>query len=109
MNASMFPPETDGGVVSLAELKSALGSVALIDVREPHEFDAGHIPGAVNQPLSTFDPSDLPVGKPIVLVCQAGARSARALNVAKAAGVADIRHYAGGTGGWRANGEPLEV
>ena len=39
------------------------GSILLVDVREPHEFAAGHIPGSVSHPLSTFDPSTLPEGK----------------------------------------------
>ncbi len=81
---------------------------AIIDVREPHEFAAGHIPGAVNRPLSRFDPGELPTDKPIVLVCQSGGRSAKALQRALAAGVQHVRHYAPGTGGWRARGEPVE-
>src|SRR5580658_7521174 len=93
-----FPPQTDGGLVGHEELQSALDAdaCALVDVREPHEYEAGHIPGAINLPLSRFDPSELPTGKPIVLVCQAGSRSAKALNAALAAGVKDIRHYAPG-------------
>ena len=35
-------------------------SCTIIDVREPHEFRGGHIPGAVNQPLSQFDPAGMP-------------------------------------------------
>ena len=105
-----FPPETDGGNVTHDELKAALkaGAIALVDVREPNEYEAGHIPGAVSQPLSRFDPADLPTGKPIVLVCQAGGRSLKALNAAVGAGVKNIRHYPGGTGGWRTLGEPVE-
>ena len=34
------------------------GSIVLVDVREPHEFAAGHIPGSVSMPLSVFDPDD---------------------------------------------------
>jgi rhodanese-related sulfurtransferase len=85
------------------------GGCVVIDVREPHEFDNGHIPGALNLPLSRFDPNELPTGRQVVLVCQAGGRSATALRRAAAAGFTDIRHYAPGTGGWRARGGPLAV
>lgn len=83
------------------------GDGVIVDVREPHEYMAGHIPGAVNLPLSRFDPAELPSDKSIVLVCQAGGRSAKALQRARADGVRDIRHYAPGTGGWRARGGPI--
>jgi rhodanese-related sulfurtransferase len=79
-------------------------SSAIVDVREPHEYAAGHIPGAINLPLSRFSPGQLPSGKPIVLVCQAGGRSARALQQALGAGAKEICHYAPGTGGWRSRG-----
>jgi len=109
--SSPFPPETDGGNVTHDELRAALdaGTIALVDVREPHEYAAGHLPTATNLPLSRFDPAELPEGKPIVLVCQAGGRSAKAMCAAVAAGVKDIRHYPGGTGGWRALGEAVEI
>jgi rhodanese-related sulfurtransferase len=84
-------------------------SCAVVDVREAHEYAAGHIPGAINQPLSRFDPASLPQGRPIVLVCQAGVRSLTALNSALAAGVKDIGHYLEGTAGWRRRGGPLDV
>ncbi len=80
------------------------GGCAIVDVREPHEFAAGHIPGATNLPLSRFQPQQLPSGKPVALICQAGGRSARALDQARAAGATDIRHYPGGMSGWRASG-----
>ena len=76
----------------------------MVDVREPHEFAVGHIPNALNLPLSSFDPKELPQDKPVVLICQAGARSKNALNRARAAGRDDVRHYAGGMNGWRIQG-----
>jgi rhodanese-related sulfurtransferase len=104
LGAGSTPPEI--GHEEFVALQRA-GDSVIVDVREPHEFASGHIPGAINLPLSQFDPADLPTGKPIVLVCQAGGRSAKALQTAVAAGVQDIRHYKPGTGGWRARGEPV--
>jgi rhodanese-related sulfurtransferase len=84
------------------------GSLLLVDVREPHEFAAGHIPGSVSHPLSSFDASGLPDGKRIVFSCAAGVRSVRAIEFAQAAG-RDIReHYKGGVKDWAAAGEPVE-
>lgn len=84
------------------------GSILLVDVREPNEYAAGHIPGAVSHPLSTFDPSSLPEGRRIVFHCAAGVRSMRAIEFAQAAG-RDIReHYKGGFKDWAAAGEPVE-
>ncbi|WP_414473775.1 rhodanese-like domain-containing protein [Microvirga sp. M2] len=84
------------------------GSILLVDVREPHEYAAGHIPGAILHPLSSFDPASLPKDKRIVFSCAAGVRSARALEYAQAAGL-DIReHYKGGFKDWAAAGEPVE-
>jgi rhodanese-related sulfurtransferase len=97
-----------GAHVAHDELVEAIKakSCALIDVREPHEFHAGHVPGSVNMPLSRFDPEHLPAGKPIVLICRSGTRSASALARTRAAGRGDARHYVGGVLGWqRAGGE----
>src|SRR5919112_1520713 len=91
-------------------IKRALreGSIVLVDVREPHEFAAGHIPGSISHPLSSFDPSALPEGKRIIFSCAAGVRSVRAIEVAQASG-RDIReHYKGGFKDWAAAGEPVE-
>ena len=80
------------------------GECHIVDVREPNEYAAGHIPGAKSHPLSSFDPTKLPTGKPLILVCQAGGRSSRALQAAMAAGRTDVVHYAPGTGGWLSRG-----
>jgi rhodanese-related sulfurtransferase len=85
------------------------GEVIVVDVREPHEYAAGHIPDSVNLPLSTFDPAELPADKPVVLVCQSGKRSLSALNRARATRRADVRHYEGGVSGWRMHGGTLTV
>jgi rhodanese-related sulfurtransferase len=91
------------------ELMQALGdtSVAVVDVREPHEFASGHIPGAINLPMSRFAPERLPAGKPVVLICLSGGRSGSALRQAHGAGATEVRHYPRGMNGWRARGGPV--
>jgi rhodanese-related sulfurtransferase len=52
------------------------GSFILVDVREPEEFAAGHIPGAINIPVTSFFASaQLDQNKKIILYCSIGARS----------------------------------
>jgi rhodanese-related sulfurtransferase len=99
--------------ISLDELKQGLsdGSILLVDVREPNEWDAGHIAGARLHPMSMFDPSELPreEGKRVVLQCRSGNRSAKALAIAQANGREDVRaHFGGGMLEWAAAGEPIE-
>ena len=62
----------------LADQLAAKG-VTVIDVREPMEYASGHITGSLNIPLARITQADLPRG-PLVLVCQSGNRSARALS-----------------------------
>jgi rhodanese-related sulfurtransferase len=109
MSSSLFP-HPDPDTVDFGEFEQAViaDACTVIDVREPHEFAAGHIPDALNMPMSRFDPQELPQGKPVVLVCQSGARSRNALNKARAIGRADVKHYAGGTSGWRSSGGEIE-
>ena len=96
--------------LSPAELAQALKthSVTLIDVREPAEYAAEHIHGALLFPLSTFDPAALPMdpAKPVVLNCGVGKRSAMAAAKCAAAGVAINRHLAGGLAAWKSAGLP---
>jgi len=93
-------------------IKSGLaeGSILVVDVREPHEFAAGRIPGSVSRPLSQFNPADLPnePGKRLVLSCAAGVRSLRAMEFAQSAGLDVDSHYIGGFKDWVMHGEPVE-
>jgi rhodanese-related sulfurtransferase len=84
------------------------GSIALVDVREPHEYAAGHIPGSLSLPLSTFDPSAIPQGKRVVFSCAAGVRSARAAEIAQAYGREPILEPALIVLADVAAGEPIE-
>lgn len=100
--------------VAREELKRGLadGTIKLVDVREPNEYADGHIPGAILNPLQSFDPDALPKpeeGKRVVLSCRSGKRSLVALERARDAGRTDlVAHYGGGMLDWNAAGEPVE-
>ena len=93
------------------QVKAALDAreILLIDVREPAEFAAEKIEGALNVPLSTFNPAALPHagGKTIVLQCAGGKRSGKALDQCAAAQSVIDTHLAGGIGAWKDAGMPV--
>ncbi|RVU05693.1 rhodanese-like domain-containing protein [Novosphingobium umbonatum] len=95
-----------------AQLQAMIAArqVVVVDVREGDEFAQGHIPGALNLPLSSFDVSQLPDadGKMIVLNCLGGKRSGMALDKCVAAQAAVEGHLAGGFGAWAQAGLPVE-
>ncbi|MDP1630482.1 MAG: rhodanese-like domain-containing protein [Caulobacter sp.] len=85
------------------------GEIVLIDVREPREYGADRIHGALNYPLSTFDPAAMQLidGRTVVFQCGSGKRSAMAVERCQAAGVTIAAHMAGGIGAWQAAGLPV--
>ena len=84
-------------------------AIILIDVREPDEFAAERIHGALLYPLSTFDARALPLTADarIVFHCGTGLRSAKAAAAAQDAGCPIAGHLAGGLKAWKAAGLPL--
>ncbi len=92
--------------ISLDDLKAGLadGSILLVDVREADEYAAGHIAGALFNPLSRFDPSKLPVandGQKVVIYCRSGRRSVTAMEQARLSGRRDANtHFGGGILAW---------
>lgn len=86
----------------------------LIDVRTPAEFEAGHIPGAVNVPLDELRGSlDQLCGvlddhHDVVLVCRSGQRAGQAQDALRSAGLAAPSVLHGGIAGWAATGGDLD-
>lgn len=84
--------------VTVTEL-AALGEVPIIDVREPDEYAAGHVPGAINVPLSTVpEHADL-FEEGAYVVCQLGGRSAKAVAYLAEQGI-PVHNVTGGTAAW---------
>ncbi len=74
----------------------------LIDVREPQEFERGHILGARNIPLTQLKQRliELRKDKPVYLYCQSGSRSARAAQLLHKKGYEDVNQLKGGFKKW---------
>ena len=112
----LWPVLMGGGPGTL----SAAGAVQLInrekavviDICEASEFATGHVGGAKNVPLNQLE-DKLPSvvknkGLPVILVCQSGARSSRALAIAKKLGYDKAQSLSGGLTAWRAANLPVE-
>jgi adenylyltransferase/sulfurtransferase len=90
-----------------AELQSGTAPV-LLDVREDWEWDLVHLDGAVHVPLGELPARlrQLDARAPLVTICHHGARSARAQELLRGAGFAQVRNLAGGIDAWAAEVEP---
>ena len=88
----------------------ARDGAAVLDVRSQGEWDAGHVPGASHVPLGSLPRrmDELPTGRPLVLLCQGGGRSAIAASLLTAHGVPEVVNVPGGFSEWSAEGLPVE-
>ena len=81
----MFLPGRNKINEAVLEYRDTSNAV-LLDVREADEFRSGHIPGAVNVPLSRINAIDIPKHKPLYVYCLRGTRSRKAVNILKRMG-----------------------
>ena len=99
---------TAAGAVQLMNREKAV----VIDVSDPEEFALGHINNAKNVPFSQLQ--DKLAGQiknkdlPLILTCTSGARSNRAVAVAKKLGFSNVQAMAGGLRSWKEANLPLE-
>ena len=89
--------------VSVDELAAAraAGPVPLVDVRQPEEYEAVHVPGAKLIPLADVMAlfGEIPTAGPVYVICQTGSRSQRAADYFRSRGV-EAYNVAGGTKAW---------
>jgi glyoxylase-like metal-dependent hydrolase (beta-lactamase superfamily II)/rhodanese-related sulfurtransferase len=86
-----------------------LANAALIDVREPDEYSAGHARGAVNIPQAEIATriNEVPRDEPVYVICQSGSRSLKTTRFLKQTGFEQAVNVLGGTAAWRAAGLPM--
>jgi rhodanese-related sulfurtransferase len=107
------------GAAEAAEAVKKNPKTLILDVREPAEWAAGHIPGALHVPRGMLEakadleyanrePALADRGVSIIVHCASGARSALAADVLRQMGFTDVRSMAGGIAAWQEKGLPIE-
>jgi rhodanese-related sulfurtransferase len=101
----------DGMDITPAEAARRLETedLALIDVREPYEWEAGHIPGATHLDMATLAEriDEIPKDRPVAFICLSGARSGLVASTLKARGY-EAYNVEGGFRDWYEAGLPTE-
>jgi rhodanese-related sulfurtransferase len=100
-----FFAKSNANSVNVNEVDKLLGKINLIDIREPNEYNSGHLPTAKNIPMSTIlsdTENYLDKSKEYHIICQSGARSSRTCSILKQNGF-NVINVAGGTGSYRGN------
>jgi rhodanese-related sulfurtransferase len=95
--------------ISVAQAKAKMEAGAyMLDVREPAEWERGHIPGATLIPLGQLRQrlGELPRDREIVVVCRSGGRSAMGRDILKEAGFKNVTSMAEGMNAWIQAGYP---
>jgi len=101
--------------VSVDQLKEQIADreLQIVDVRRPAEYSNGHVPRAMNAPLSaldrTIDQLPLEKDKPTAVICAGGYRSSAAASLLQQQGFTNLINVAGGTGAWINAGYPVET
>jgi rhodanese-related sulfurtransferase len=111
MNAPGVPtisPRDAAAEIDAAKAASAEPAPLLVDVRERDEFANQRATGAVLVPISEFAArhEELPKDRPLLMICQAGSRSASATMFLLQRGWTDVRNVEGGTTAWAIAGLP---
>ena len=110
----VFRRSTGGPWVNTAEATHLINreDALVVDVRDPGEYSAGHILGAKNVPLARLDTGAAELVKkkdrPVIVYCDGGDRSGKAIAVLKKQGYTRFANLSGGLGAWQQAGLPVE-
>lgn len=97
--------------VTVEDLEAARRAGALVvDVRQPDEYAAGHVPAARPIPLAEVVErvAEVPTGQPVYIVCHSGGRSLKAARFYRSKGI-EAWSVAGGTKEWADSGRPIAL
>jgi hydroxyacylglutathione hydrolase len=96
-------------VHDLATMRDERPELLVVDVREPSEWDEGHIAGAVNVSMgqAVERMGELPADRPKAVICAGGLRSSSAISALQRAGMGDWYNVAGGMREWVKAGYPV--
>lgn len=96
--------------MNTSDAHSLLGDATFLDVREPFEWDAGHVEGSLHIPMGQMEDrwEEVPREGRVVVVCHLGQRSALVANFLRQQGV-DAHNLEGGLDAWAADGFDLVV
>jgi glyoxylase-like metal-dependent hydrolase (beta-lactamase superfamily II)/rhodanese-related sulfurtransferase len=97
-------------VDDLSELLNSQKDLQVIDVRQPGEYDGGHVPSAVNAPLARVGAraTEFDRDRRTAVICAGGFRSSAATSVLERLGFKNLLNVLGGTGAWIKAGYPVE-
>ncbi len=102
----------DAPTISVDEAPAWLAqrNATVLDVREPQEHLAGHLPGAISIPQADLATrlAEIPKAREVLVVCAGGMRSAKCAAFLRQTGLDNVTSLDGGTDGWRAAGLPVE-
>jgi len=98
-------------IANVEELKSLMADrqALLVDVREPSEYQSGHIPSAINIPLRTISRnlSKIPSNRPVILYCSTGYRSSMGVMTLHLLNYDNVQGFPPSLSGWKQAGEAI--
>ena len=105
------------GIEDYRKVVESPGGTLIVDVREPQEYAAGHVPGAINIPRGVIEfkiwnhvgyPANTQMDQPIVLQCQSGNRASLAAQALTELGFTHTSAVVMSLDEWQKAGHPLE-